>query len=42
MFLKALQDNIEKYESRFGEIKAPNQPSQQFGFTNPNDDEKVN
>ena len=42
MFLKALQDNIEKYESRFGEIKAPNQPSQQFGFVNPNDDEKVN
>ncbi len=41
MLLKALTDNIEKFEARFGEIKTLEQPSQQFGFV-ANKDEKVN
>jgi len=32
MLLKALQDNIEKFENRFGEIKIEKQPNAQFGF----------
>jgi hypothetical protein len=41
MLLKALTDNIEKYESRFGPIKTLEQPQQQFGFVE-NKDEKIN
>jgi len=33
MLMKALEDNIKKYEARFGEIKIENTPEQQFGFT---------
>jgi hypothetical protein len=42
MLLRALQENIEKFETRFGEIKieGPNPP--QFGFSNPPKDEKIN
>lgn len=42
MLLKALQDNIVKFESRFGKINIDGQASPQFGFTNFNKDEKVN
>ncbi len=43
MLLKALKDNIEKYEARFGEIKVENTPqNQHFGFVPPKKDEKVN
>jgi Protein of unknown function (DUF3467) len=42
MLLKALQDNIDKYESRFGEIKIEGHANPQFGFTNADDGEKVN
>ncbi|MBU0559449.1 MAG: DUF3467 domain-containing protein [Bacteroidetes bacterium] len=43
MLMKALQDNIEKFESRFGEIKIEgNQPNHQFGFSNANTKEKIN
>lgn len=42
MLLKALQDNIEKFESRFGEIKIEGQANQQFGFTNVDNGEKAN
>lgn len=45
MFLRALQDNIDKYEARFGEIKVNQQqpPEQQFGFSPPpGKDEKIN
>ena len=45
MLLKALQENINKFESRFGEIKMEGHPNQQFGFMNPinnNKDDKVN
>lgn len=42
MLLKALQDNIDKFESRFGEIKIEGQQNPQFGFTNANNDEKIN
>lgn len=42
MLMKALQDNIEKFESRFGEIKIDGQANPQFGFSNTVDDEKVN
>ncbi|MCF8242734.1 MAG: DUF3467 domain-containing protein [Melioribacteraceae bacterium] len=42
MLMKALQDNINKYESRFGEIKVDNHPQQHFGFVGPNKDEPIN
>jgi len=42
MLLKALQDNISKFESKFGEIKIEGQANPQFGFTNVNKDEKIN
>lgn len=42
MLLKALQDNINKFESRFGEIKLESQPNQHFGFVPPKSTEKVN
>ncbi|MEW6702681.1 MAG: DUF3467 domain-containing protein [Bacteroidota bacterium] len=42
MLLRALKDNIDKFESRFGEIKIDAQPTPHFGFINPNKDEKVN
>ncbi len=42
MLLKALQENIDKFENRFGEIKVEGHPNQQqFGF-NVNKDEKFN
>jgi hypothetical protein len=42
MLLKALKDNIDKFESRFGEIKI-DAPNQHFGFVPPlKKDEKVN
>ncbi len=41
MLLKALQENIEKYEARFGEIKIEGQANPQFGFSNVNK-EKIN
>ncbi len=41
MFLKALQDNIEKYEARFGEIKLEQQP-QSFGYSNFDKEDKIN
>ena len=41
MLLKALKDNIEKFELRFGEIKI-DMPNQHFGFVPPKGDEKVN
>ena len=43
MLLKALQDNVDKFEKRFGEIKIEGQPNPQFGFANANnDDGKIN
>lgn len=42
MLLKALKDNIEKYEARFGEIKVDAPQNQHFGFIAPKKDEKVN
>lgn len=42
MLLKALQDNINKFESRFGEIKIEGQPNHQFGFSNIDKDATVN
>ena len=41
MLLKALKDNIEKFEARFGEIKTDAQ-NQHFGFVPPKTDEVVN
>jgi len=41
MLLKALKENIEKFEARFGEIKIDAQ-NQHFGFAPPKNDEKVN
>lgn len=42
MLLKALKDNIDKFENRFGEIKLEAPPNQHFGFTPIRKDEKVN
>lgn len=42
LLLKALQDNIDKFEKRFGEINIENQPSPYLGFSNLSKDEKVN
>ncbi len=43
MLLKALKDNLDKYEARFGEIKVVEGPqNQHFGFVPPKKDEKVN
>ncbi len=40
-FLKALQDNIQKYENQFGEIKLfGDQRQKSFGFQPPTDDQK--
>jgi hypothetical protein len=33
-FLKALEENIKKYEAAFGEIPAPPKPPQDIGFVN--------
>jgi len=41
MLLKALKENIDKFEARFGEIKVDT-PNQHFGFVPPKSDEKVN
>ncbi|MCB0731177.1 MAG: DUF3467 domain-containing protein [Ignavibacteriae bacterium] len=42
MLLNALQDNIDKFEKRFGEINIEGQNLPKFGFTNFNKDERVN
>jgi hypothetical protein len=43
MLMKALKENIDKFESRFGEIRIESQPNQHFGFVPlPNKDEKPN
>lgn len=42
MLLKALKDNIDKYEARFGEIRVDAPQNQHFGFITPKKDEKVN
>ncbi|MDZ7765307.1 MAG: DUF3467 domain-containing protein [Melioribacteraceae bacterium] len=42
MLLKALQDNIKKFESRFGEIKVEGQAGHQFGFSNVEKDNTIN
>jgi hypothetical protein len=42
MLLRALKDNIDKFESRFGEIKIDAQSTPQFGFINPDKGEKIN
>jgi hypothetical protein len=42
MLMKALKDNIEKFEARFGEIVIEIPQNQHFGFIPANPDEKVN
>ncbi len=42
MFLKALEDNVRKFESKFGEIKLEIPIDQPYGFTNASKDEKFN
>ena len=42
MLMKALNDNIEKFEARFGEIKVDAPQNQHFGFVPPKGPEKVN
>jgi len=42
MLLRALKDNIDKFESRFGEINIDLQTIPQFGFINPDKGQKIN
>src|SRR4030065_2649166 len=42
MLMKALKDNIEKFESKFGEIRLETVPAQHFGFIPMPKDEKDN
>ena len=42
MLLKALQDNIDKYEARFGEINIEGSANPQAGFVNVNKNEPIN
>lgn len=43
MLMKALKENIDKYEARFGDIKTDAAPdNQHFGFVPVKKDEKVN
>ncbi|MBM4172146.1 MAG: DUF3467 domain-containing protein [Ignavibacteria bacterium] len=42
MLMRALKENIDKFESRFGEIKIDSQPTPQFGFVNMEKTEKIN
>ncbi|HOJ17915.1 MAG: DUF3467 domain-containing protein [Ignavibacteriales bacterium] len=42
MFLRALKENIERYESRFGEIKVDQSSEQHFGFVPNTKAEKIN
>src|SRR5574338_177684 len=42
MLMKALKDNIDKFESKFGEIKIDSAPNQMFVFIPPKPDKKVN
>lgn len=42
MLLRALKDNVDKFEARFGEINIDIQSTPQFGFINPEKDEPIN
>ncbi len=42
MLMKALKDNIERFETRFGEISVDMPENQHFGFIPVQKDEKVN
>ena len=42
MLLKALQENVEKFEKKFGEINLEGAPNPQFGFSNAKTEEKIN
>ncbi|MBU1098441.1 MAG: DUF3467 domain-containing protein [Bacteroidetes bacterium] len=42
MLLKALEENIEKFESKFGEIKIEGNSQPQFGFATAPKGEKIN
>lgn len=42
MLMKALKDNIDKFEARFGEIRLEPVSSQHFGFIPMTKDEKIN
>jgi hypothetical protein len=42
MLMRALKENIDKFEARFGEINIDNPPDQQFGFIPPIKTEKIN
>lgn len=42
MLMKALKDNIDKFEAKFGEIKVDGQQNPQFGFINVEKNERIN
>ena len=42
MLMRALKENLDKFEARFGEIKIDSQHPPQFGFINPEKEQKIN
>jgi len=42
MLMKALKENIDKYEARFGEVKSDERTNPPFGFTPVDKNEPVN
>ena len=42
MLMRALKDNIDKFESKFGEIKIEGHQTPQFGFMSPDKGQQVN
>lgn len=42
MLLRALKENVDKFESKFGEIKIEGPAQPQFGFTSVEKGEKIN
>ncbi|MCF8260873.1 MAG: DUF3467 domain-containing protein [Melioribacteraceae bacterium] len=42
MFMHALKDNVDKYESKFGEIKIEGNSHPHLGMINPNKPENIN
>lgn len=42
MLMRALKENIDKFEAKFGEIKLENQPNTQFGFVSGDKDKTYN
>lgn len=42
MLMRALKENIDKFEARFGDINIDAQSAPQFGFVNPDKGQQIN